>query len=110
MGQLRSAVIPYTLSIVYSHTDGLKNGSLFNMSAVWRKEGLDDDLAEYFRSLMLLVNELIKKYSASDDYGEYSKKIELWVSIKGSPEIARFMANNDHNKVLDKYTISKQKN
>ena len=106
MGQLRSAVIPYTLSIVYSHTDGLKNGSYFNMATIWKKEGLDDDLVEYLRSLMLLVNELIKKYSASDDYGEYSKKRELWEAVKGSSEVKAFMANENYSNTLAKYVLT----
>ena len=109
MGQLRSAVIPYSLSIVFAHTDGLGNGTSFDMAKVWLNEGLEDDLAEYFRNLMLLVNELIKKYSASDDYGEYSKKQELWDAIKGSSEVERFMATDNHSRVLKKYSTMTEK-
>ena len=79
------------------------------MPAIWKQEGLHDDLAEYFRSLMLLVNDLIKKYSASDDYGEYSKKEELWDAIKGSSEIKEFMENDNYSKTLERYTTSQEK-
>jgi hypothetical protein len=79
------------------------------MAAIWKKEGLEDDLAEYFRSLMLLVNELIKKYSSSDDYGEYSKRQELWDAIKDSREIAQFMVNDNYGKTLDKYIFNADK-
>jgi len=106
IGQLRSAVIPYTLSIVYSHTDGLKNGTYFNMLAIWKRERMDDDLTEYFKMLMLLMNKLIKKYSASDDYGEYSKKQELWDAVKGSPEIIQFINNASFSKMLEKYVVT----
>ena len=106
MGQLRSAVIPYSLSFVYSQTDGIKNGPRFDMPSIWKREGLGEDLEEYFRSLMLLMNGLIKKYSASDDYGEYSRKRELWETIICSPEIEQFKLDVDHHKVLKKYVIS----
>jgi hypothetical protein len=105
MGQLRSAVIPYSLAIVYSFTDGLNDGTYFDLAKIWKNEGLSDDLAEYFRSLLILVNELIKKYSASDDYGEYSKKKELWEAIIKSPEVKRFMANEDYRTTLSKYVV-----
>ncbi|NOR70630.1 MAG: abortive phage infection protein [Methylomarinum sp.] len=106
MGQLRSATIPYALSIVYTNTDGAKAIRKFDLSKIWKKEEVEDDLVEYFKSLMLLINDLIKKYSASDDYGEYSKKIELWSEIKNCVEITRFLMDERNNKVLEKYCIS----
>ena len=105
MGQLRSAVIPYTLSILFIYTDGHKNGGKFNMSRIWKNEGLEDDLIEYLRELLLLTNELIKKYSLSDDYGEYSKKPELWSSIRNSSELKNFMATDNSVKLLKKFSI-----
>jgi hypothetical protein len=88
---LRSAVVPYTMSILYSATEGnKKNVNTFDLSKVWTKEGLDDDLELYLKELMILVNELIKKYAKSDDLGEYSKKKELWDDINTSSEIIYF--------------------
>ena len=43
---------------------------------------------------MILVNDLIKKYSASEDYNEYSKKPELWESIRNSKEMIEFMCSD----------------
>ena len=63
MGQLRSAVIPYTLSVLYLYTDGSNKGKHFNLSKIWKKEGLEDDLSEYFKTLMFLLNNLIKSIS-----------------------------------------------
>ncbi len=105
MGQLRSAVIPYTLSTLFIHTDGHKNGGKFDMGRIWKNEGLEDDLTEYLRELLLLTNNLIKKYSLSDDYGEYSKKPELWSSIRNSSEVKIFMATDNSVKLLKKYSI-----
>lgn len=103
MGQLRSAVIPYALSVLYLYTDGTNRGKRFNLSKVWKTEGLEDDLSEYLKTLMSLLNNLIKKYSVSDDYGEYSKKPELWNSIKCSPEINKFMSTSNSCDILKKY-------
>jgi len=105
MGQLRSAVIPYTLSILFIHTDGCENGGKLDMGRIWKNEGLEDDLVEYLSELLMLTNELIKKYSLSDDYGEYSKKPELWSSIKNSSELKNFMATENSVKLLKKYSI-----
>ena len=109
IGQLRSAVVPYTISVIYSHTDGnKKNINAFNLMKLWTTEGLDDDLSDYLRILMTLINRLIKKYAKSDDLGEYSKKKELWDDILISNEIQEFLSNKDSIKIFDKYTISKK--
>jgi hypothetical protein len=109
IGQLRSAVVPYTISVIYSHTDGnKKNINAFNLMKLWTSEGLDDDLSDYLRTLMTLINRLIKKYAKSDDLGEYSKKKELWDDILISDEIQQFLSNKDSIKIFDKYTISKK--
>ena len=105
MGQLRSAVIPYTLSILFIYTDGHENGRKFNMSRIWKNEGLEDDLIEYFRELLQLTNELIKKYSLSDDYGEYSKNPKLWSSIRNSSELNNFMNTDNSVMLLKKFSI-----
>jgi hypothetical protein len=106
MGQLRSAVIPYSMSVIYLYSDGSSDGRRFDLSSIWKNEGLEDDLAEYFRELLLLINELIKKYAASDDYGEYSKKAELWISIKSCSEVTKFMTNAVSSIILKKYTLA----
>jgi hypothetical protein len=109
IGQLRSAVVPYTISVIYSITDGSKKTpNAFNLLKLWTSEGLDEDLSVYLKSLMLLINQLIKKYSKSDDLGEYSKKKELWDDIFNSKEIQNFISSTDSEKIFEKYTISKK--
>ena len=49
MGQLRAAVIPYTLSIIFTYTDGSMNNKNFNFGKIWQKEGLEEDLTEYLK-------------------------------------------------------------
>jgi hypothetical protein len=84
MGQIRSAVIPYSISIVYMYTDGAKAGKRFDLSMIWKKEKLEDSLVTFFRHLMELMNKLIKTYSESEDFGEYSKNKKLWDNISNS--------------------------
>lgn len=105
LGQLRAAAIPYTLSILFINTDALPSGKRFNFNKVWREEGIDSDLKDYLRDVMMLVNKLIKKYSASEDYNEYSKKSELWQNIRGSQEVKDLMASEPTASNLDRYTL-----
>lgn len=109
IGQLRSAVVPYAISILYAHTEGnKKNDKTFDLFKLWNKEGVEDDLEVYLKSLMILINELIKKYAKSDDLGEYSKKKELWDDISTSKEISEFIQSNNSVQIFDKYSISKK--
>ncbi|MBL4561776.1 MAG: AIPR family protein [Labilibaculum sp.] len=108
IGQIRSAVIPYTLSILYKYTDGGKKMNHFDLLKIWKSEKLEDDLLIYLTDLLKLVNSLIKKYALSDDLGEYSKKSELWDAILSSVEIKSFMASKDSSTILSKYTLTKE--
>lgn len=109
IGQLRSAVVPYAISILYNHTEGnKKNEKTFDLSKLWNNEGVADDLQVYLKSLMTLINDLIKKYAKSDDLGEYSKKKELWDDISTSKEITEFVQSNNSIHIFDKYSLSKK--
>lgn len=109
IGQLRSAVVPYTMSILFTKTEGdKKNPNTFDLAKLWSKEGLEDDLKIYLKELMILVNDLIKKYAKSDDLGEYSKKKEMWDDIYNSNEVKDFLNTDNSNKIFSKYSISKK--
>lgn len=109
IGQLRSAVVPYTMSVLYSKTEGnKKNTNAFDLSKLWSKEGLEEDLSIYLKNLMISINDLIKKYSKSDDLGEYSKKKELWDDISTSKEILEFLKSKNSIHIFEKYSISKK--
>ena len=109
MGQIRSAVVPYAISIIYSYTDGAEQGMQFDLSKIWKKEKLEDDLATFFTDLMELMNDLIKKYSESDDYGEYAKNKKLWENISSSKEIEKFISSKMAKEILKKYSIPVKK-
>lgn len=107
IGQIRSAVVPYSISVLYQYTDGQRGGRIFDLSRLWLREGVEDDLSEFARNLMELMNELIRRYAASDDLGEFSKKKELWESIRQSAELNTFMSTQDAAKILFKYSHSR---
>lgn len=106
MGQIRSAVVPYAISIIYIYTDGAKDGKQFDLTKIWKKEKLEDDLVTFFTELMQLMNGLIKTYSESDDYGEYAKNKKLWEDISDSKEIEKFMTSKISQQILGKYSIA----
>ena len=108
MGQLRSAVVPYSISLLYKFTSGNRKADSFDLSKIWKEESLGKDLEVFLKKLLLLVNELVKKYSKSDDIGEYSKKPELWDAISKSTEVNTFMASASVLSLLKKYAISKE--
>jgi hypothetical protein len=108
MGQIRSAVVPYSISILHHFTDAVKGGQPFNLLRIWVNEGLEDDLLEFISELLSLTNELIKKYSLSDDLGEYSKKPELWDAILKSNEVRSYMNSENARQLLIKYSVSKE--
>lgn len=107
MGQLRSAVVPYTMAVLFSSTTGSKTSDAFDLLKVWQNEALEEGLIVMLTNLMELLNSLIKKYAESDDYGEYSKRKDLWDRIIDSKEIKDFIATDDYQKSIAKYAISK---
>lgn len=104
MGQLRSAAIPYSLAIIYSYTDGDNTSKFFNFEKIWKEEVIKEDLRLFFKELLLVTNECIKKYSRSEDYGQYSKKQELWERIRNCSEVTTLIFSDNSKKVLSKYT------
>lgn len=107
IGQIRSAVVPYSIAVLYKYIDGNNSGYYFDLFSIWKAEGLDEELQEFFRSLMELMNDLIKKYAKSDDYGEYSKKQELWEEISECREIKHFSNSKMFSRVYERCSISR---
>jgi hypothetical protein len=106
LGQLRAAVIPYSISVLYEQTDGLVDGRGFNFGIIWQKQSLPDDLAAFFEELMKLMYEVFRKYSLSDDVSEYTKKKELWDAIDNCSEVVNFVQKPTNATLIAKYTIT----
>lgn len=109
MGQLRAAVIPYSISVLYLYTNGTKTSPDFDLLKIWKNESLEKDLSDYFKLLMKLVNDLLKdkRYNNSDNTDDNTKKKEVWDNISSSEEIKLFMNNSSSQKIINKYGIKK---
>lgn len=102
MGQLRSAAVPYSMSLLYKYSDECKKQ--FNFLQLWKAEKLPTDLHDFCRELLELTNSLLKKYSKSDDIPQYSKNKELWDDIKASEEVDLFFSQGAVQSLLKKYS------
>lgn len=109
IGQLRAAVIPYSISVLYLFTNGSKTNPDFDLGKIWLKESLEKDLADFFKSLMILVNRLLKdkRYNNSDDTSDNTKKPEVWTKISNCEEIEQFMNSDESKNIIAKYGIKK---
>lgn len=111
IGQLRSAVVPYTIAVLYHMFGGtVKREAKFNLEKLWRKQGLDDTLKVFLKSLMELLYILIEKYKSSTDISENTKKKELWEVIKKSNELKSFLTTNNALQIIKNYSVTKKKN
>lgn len=106
IGQLRSAVVPYSISALYEFTTASKSSRQFDLLKIWKCEKPEEDLQAFFRELMKLMNKLIRQYGKSDDLGEYAKKEELWNAIADSVELKEFMVKRENKLLIEKYLIS----
>lgn len=102
MGQLRSAAVPYSMSLLYKYTDGSNKN--FNFLKLWKAEKLPIDLNDFCTQLLELTNSLLKQYSKSDDIPQYSKNKDLWDDIKFSTEIDSFFSQVAVQNLIDKYS------
>lgn len=102
MGQLRSAAVPYSMSLLYKYTNSSNKN--FNFLKLWKAEKLPVDLNDFCTHLLELTNSLLKKYSKSDDIPQYSKNKELWDDIKSSTEIDSFFSQVAVKNLIDKYS------
>jgi hypothetical protein len=106
MGQLRSAAVPYATSLLYIHTDRANTDGSFDFLKLWKAEKLPNDLYDFMRELLLLTNDLLKKYSKSDDVPQYSKNIELWIDIENSTEVKSFFNQPGAKSLIRKYSFN----
>jgi hypothetical protein len=109
IGQLRSAVIPYSMSAVYLNMNADKSKPDFDLEILWKNQELDDFMRSFFLDLMKIMNQLIKDYAQTDDYGTYARKEQLWKDISKSKELKSFFESNDAEKFMEKYGVPKSK-
>lgn len=109
IGQLRSAVVPYSMSVLHKIFNQKGSDFEFNFEKVWKDQSLEEALELYMYELMKLMNDLIKKYAKSDDFGQYSKKEELWKDIQSCKEISAQISSSDTKSIIKLYSRKKVK-
>ena len=105
IGQIRSSVVPYALSLLYVLTS-FNDINMFDLGTIWASQQLPEDLRRFTTTLLKSTHEWCKKYSRSDDVGEYAKKEELWDSILKSDEFDAFSEDVAIIKLLRKYRLT----
>jgi hypothetical protein len=105
IGQIRSSVVPYALSLLYQMTL-MKKLNYFDLGAVWVAQGLPNDLKEFSGILLQAVHDWLKIYSKSDDVGEYAKKEDLWNDLLKSAEFETFESSPATKSIVARYKLS----
>lgn len=77
IGEMRNAVVPYTLSLLTYLTNGC-----LDLSKIWVNQAVSVRLSDCLYDLMVQVNSFILKNSPSSHYIEWAKKEECWNTIK----------------------------
>jgi hypothetical protein len=105
IGQIRSSVVPYTMSVLFSLTK-VKKHNRFDLGKVWAAQEIPTDLKDFAKELLQAVHNWCKKYSKSDDVGEYAKREELWALIQKSEEYRDYEKNILVKELLARYLLS----
>ncbi len=81
IGELKSAVVPYTIGLL-NHLVGGR----INLYKIWKNQKVSESLAKVLYSLMLQVNPFIMNISPSNNYLEWAKKEECWTTVRDNKE------------------------
>jgi hypothetical protein len=103
IGQLRAAVIPYSMAAIFINTDAVRSKPNFNFTKIWIEQKVSEQFEVWARDLMILMNDLIKKYSHSDNVEDGTKRKEVWDRIRKSPELELFFELPSTKKNLGLY-------
>jgi AIPR protein. len=77
IGDMRYITVPYTLALL-----SIKKASEINLSDIWKKQSISEELQNTIYSLMIEVEQFIKVNAPGALYGEWAKKEECWLSLK----------------------------
>lgn len=79
LGDLRSAVVPYTICLLNIITEGH-----LNLYRIWKNQSLSDALSDFVYDLMKQVNDYIIEVCPVSNYTEWVKKLECWEMVKAN--------------------------
>ncbi|MBB1643056.1 AIPR family protein [Sphingobacterium sp. UME9] len=107
IGQLRAAVIPYSISVIYNYASNLSDREqeyTMDFELIWKEGHISSNMEQIFSKLMKSMYDWIDKYKTSTDISENTKKEELWNKIAHSEEVKKFIKEN--NSLLDKIIVA----
>lgn len=109
IGQIRSAVVPYSISLLYRYLNFDNTiTSNFKIVELWKMNGLGGELTQIMKNLMILVNTILLEKKLTDDVNESTKKQEQWNIIKDCPEIKEFFKNPDSKKIFNRLKFTQE--
>jgi len=77
IGDMRYITVPYALSLLsYKKVAGM------DLSEIWKKQVISDELQTIIYDLMIEVEQFIKNNAPGALYGEWAKKEECWTQVK----------------------------
>jgi hypothetical protein len=102
IGNVRFAVVPYSISILYCYTDGNPNcKSSFDMVKISNGEkSIDESLKWWFKELMVIVNQLLLKESRGAVLTEKIKEHDFINTIYHSKEMALFLESDKTKSII----------
>jgi len=79
IGDMRYITVPYTLALL-----SFKKDSEINLSDIWKKHTISEELQNITYNLMIEVEQFIKRHAPGSLYGEWAKKEDCWNALKNS--------------------------
>lgn len=81
IGELKSVVVPYTIGLLNHLTSGR-----IDLYKIWKNQKVSDAMSNLIYSLMVQLNPFIMKISPSNNYLEWAKKEDCWLTVRDSKE------------------------
>lgn len=79
IGDMRYITVPYTLALLAN-----KNEEKVNLTEIWKKQDISDQLRSIIYNQMIKVEQFIKRNAPRALYGEWAKKEECWLCVKNN--------------------------
>lgn len=77
IGDMRYVTVPYTIAYLSNRLKGK-----LDLYKIWKSQAVSENLKEVLYSLMVQIEEFIKKNAPGSLYGEWAKKEECWQEVK----------------------------
>lgn len=78
IGDMRYITVPYSISYLTHITEGR-----LDLYKIWKAQGISGSLKKVLYDLMCNVEQFIKEKAPGSLYGEWAKKEECWIAVRG---------------------------